>query len=754
MGVSSSRTEDDKALLLCRERKRFVKQALDGRCSLAAAHVAYMQSLRNTGTALWKFVEPEIHTESSLYTSTTATPEPLALTDKSLSQFSYSPPSMSQHVETSEPFSPTPSPPLSSRLQVNYMKTGGSTSTKVEERLPFSVTATLEPPLKSTHQNSVSQPTERPETPPPPGTPPWDYFDLFIPIDSRFSFQDGRALNHGLDNSDDIRRLREEEGIPELEEEGEKVAFIGRAGYSDSEEEFDDPSTDPVAQIPGISKEVADSHSTNASPTLPFAGSTSKETRRLNGEQRRLMNGMYEVDETPTMTPSQTTPSVATVALDEKRAEKASGSECKLVAKDFVSSIKEIEYYFLKASESSKHVLRMLEANTVSYHQLFPENKARRSMASILITSCFACCEDATHVPQEPAQNAVKYLTWHRSASSHSSSSRNPLGSATKDNIEDSSSILFSSFGMNSGSHASTLDRLYAWERKLYDEVKASGFIRKEYDMQCKILRQKDSRAEKANRIDRTRSIVKDLHSRIRVAIHRIDSISKKIEDLRDQELQPQLEELMEGLSRMWEMMYESHKLQYNIISIAYINGTSKVCIRSESHRQATINLECELTSLCSTFTKWINAHKSYLESINKWLLKCVFPLRQKSSRRRTVEFCPRRDVAPPIFITCRDWISGLEKLPTKEVADSIKELAAETTRFLPRQERNQSKEKVNEVMEELNLSFDGLHSRLVGFLDRLRDFSESSVKMYGDLGEAIKDAQAIYDQRAPSTQV
>lgn len=28
---------------------------------------------------------------------------------------------------------------------------------------------------------------------------------------------------------------------------------------------------------------------------------------------------------------------------------------------------------------------------------------------------------------------------------------------------------------MNSGSHASTLDRLYAWERKLYDEVKV-GF--------------------------------------------------------------------------------------------------------------------------------------------------------------------------------------------------------------------------------------------------------------------------------------
>ena len=45
--------------------------------------------------------------------------------------------------------------------------------------------------------------------------------------------------------------------------------------------------------------------------------------------------------------------------------------------------------------------------------------------------------------------------------------------------------------------------------------------------------------------IDKTRAVVKDLHSRILVAIQRIDMISKNIEDLRDKELQPQLEELI-----------------------------------------------------------------------------------------------------------------------------------------------------------------------------------------------------------------
>lgn len=72
----------------------------------------------------------------------------------------------------------------------------------------------------------------------------------------------------------------------------------------------------------------------------------------------------------------------------------------------------------------------------------------------------------------EPDQTSVKYLTWHRTISSRSSSSRNPLGANSRDDTEDLTNNLFQNFCMNSGSHASTLDRLYAWERKLYDEVK------------------------------------------------------------------------------------------------------------------------------------------------------------------------------------------------------------------------------------------------------------------------------------------
>ncbi|RWW27040.1 hypothetical protein GW17_00008539 [Ensete ventricosum] len=157
------------------------------------------------------------------------------------------------------------------------------------------------------------------------------------------------------------------------------------------------------------------------------------------------------------------------------------------------------------------------------------------------------------------ATSEVKYLTWHRSVSLLSSSSENFLGALTKDDTQEPSGNIFNGTYMNSGSHASTLDRLYAWERKLYDEVKsrdlsfylfvyqASGIIRREYDMKCRLLRQKESTKVKPENIDKIRAVVKDLHSRILVAIQRIDSISKKIEEIRDRELEPQLEELIGG---------------------------------------------------------------------------------------------------------------------------------------------------------------------------------------------------------------
>lgn len=217
---------------------------------------------------------------------------------------------------------------------------------------------------------------------------------------------------------------------------------------------------------------------------------------------------------------------------------------------------------------------------------------------------------------------------------------------------------------------------------------------------------------------------------------------------------------------RMWAMMLDCHKNQFSIISGSCNNGSTKVSIRTEYHYQVTILLEFELNSLCSNFTKWISAQNSYLQAINGWLRKCVFPLRQKSSRRRPIEFNPKRDIAPPIFITCEDWLALFDKLPIKEVADAVKDLMTVTTHFLPHQEKHHENSKLsfrfprkagqsvglqrdihrNESPVDWSLNYDSFQSGLVVFLDGLKTFADSSVKEYESLQKSIKQASDKYE--------
>lgn len=398
MGVSTSRIEEDKALQLCRERKKFVRQALDGRCSLAAAHVTYIQSLKNTGVALKKFVEPEAQIESSLYTSTTATPEPLALTEKTPSQFSFSSPSASQRVGAPEKLSPTPSSPSSTRFQANHMKFRGSSSKKVEEvpSLPVMGTVTS----SSTPQNTTPCSTEKPEISPfedpslPSGTAPWDYFGLFHPIDRQFSFQEGigKGMNQGFENTDDITRLREEEGIPELEdEEEEKVSFLGKEESQDSEDEFDEPATETlVRSFKNLNREHENGESShehaesNVSPSMPSAESVASESEFLNGERSN----------SPDLSPLRTATSVVPVQTDKNKTPmKEDCIENKVAPKDFFSSIKDVEFLFIKASEGSKEVPRMLEANKLHFRPIVAGKESK-------ISSTFSLSLPKTIIPR------------------------------------------------------------------------------------------------------------------------------------------------------------------------------------------------------------------------------------------------------------------------------------------------------------------------------------------------------------------
>ncbi|KAL5650315.1 hypothetical protein ACJX0J_041124, partial [Zea mays] len=94
---------------------------------------------------------------------------------------------------------------------------------------------------------------------------------------------------------------------------------------------------------------------------------------------------------------------------------------------------------------------------------------------------------------------------------------------------------------------SSALDKLYFWERKLYAEVKAEEKTRLLIAKNSKRLKLLDQKGTEPEKIDETRNLLRKLSTKIRIAVRVIAKISRKINKLRDEELWPQVNALIQG---------------------------------------------------------------------------------------------------------------------------------------------------------------------------------------------------------------
>ncbi|KAM4128838.1 hypothetical protein ACJW30_02G198300 [Castanea mollissima] len=730
MGCANSKTDKNEALRLCKERKRFIKQAIDSRYALAAAHVSYTQSLRNIGIALRRYAEAEVLIESSL-------------SDKTPSHSSYPSPSPSHLADVSDSPLRNESPLSPPVAAISYMRSGGSAAVTVMVNPTSGVNSYVD-------EESMAFPVP---PPPPPHLEPgsWDFFD---PIDDSESFR--FAGHSGLDmNFDDMsgwRQFKREFGLGGTNEFHE--------GWSQSEQKAGD--------IPGniVTRNNSNSRSKERNVHSIASRGVEGSQQTVDGKVRQLElenngNGSAETSTGKVALEQSSSKREKSMVEKDVSAEREDPSEfITHRAKDFLSSIKDIEHRFFRASESGKEVSRMLEANKIRVG--YSEAKGKSSALALLVAFQLVCCHGNTAlVTCEPSHNVTKVITWNRTTSSRSSSSRNPLTAASKEYNDDSGSDFVEEFGMIAGSHSSTLDRLYAWERKLYDEVKASESVRKEYDRKCDQLRHQFAKDCSSQVIDKTRAVVKDLHSQIRVAIHSVDSISKRIEKIRDEELQPQLVELIQGLTRMWKAMLECHHAQYITISLAYHSKSSSGTPQGDTRRQITSQLQHEIECFGLGFANWINSLTSYVEALNGWLQHCIAPQERSRGRR---SFSPRRVVPPPVFVLCRDWSAGLQALPSDELSNAIKTFLLDVCQLMDQQALLQKKQKSAEAENEEPESKDaekdddsssnlcGNHTSLTKVLEQLNKFSEASLKMYEDIRHKGEAARIAYLNCKPRT--
>ncbi|KAG8090167.1 hypothetical protein GUJ93_ZPchr0011g27988 [Zizania palustris] len=709
MGSSPSKATGEDALVLCKERMRHIKRAIDSRDGLSAAHLSYTQSLRSVGTALRRYAESEISPESSLSISEA---------DKSPSHSSMASPSPSRAVENIGSPVHRGSHLTPPSTKIHYMKATGTR--------PFTIT------IDPSAADFVGQ--ESPVSafvPPPPPLPPelctsWDFFD---PIDAA-----GSATSNN--------------------ENGVTLNFSRLKGLRDS----------GVAEAVSL-REAAANKSDRMHPELPGDNAAPKQETQPKKSGMSKPSGLVEVSTEATTSGQVATKVEEDTMENELSTETEDPSEfITHRAKDFVSSMKEIETRFIRAAEAGNEVSNMLETKKIRLDicAKIPGSPGKPPTARF-VSAFRVCCNREIVLNHETAQHVSKVVTWKRSVSSLSSSSKSPLTTAIiSDDVGDSNSDFVEQFAMVSGSHSSTLDRLHAWERKLYDEIKASENVRKTYDEKCNLLRRQFARGLNAQLIDKTRAVVKDLHSRVSVAIQAVDAISKRIEKIRDEELQPQLVELIQGLIRMWKAMLECHHKQFITISLAYHVKSSTTAQHGEHHRRAAIHLWNEMDCFSSSFKMWVTAHKLYVESLNAWLQKCLLqPPQDRRRRKRKVSFPPRQALSPPIFVLCRDWLTMMESLPTDELCKSIKEAMQllhdsfehqadqnkPTSESRPRSESQECGMLENNEQEVSGRveSVEGLQSKLTTVLDRLTKFSEASLKHYEELKLNYEMARDAY---------
>lgn len=212
----------------------------------------------------------------------------------------------------------------------------------------------------------------------------------------------------------------------------------------------------------------------------------------------------------------------------------------------------------------------------------------------------------------------------------------------------------------------------------------------------------------------------------------------------------------------MWKAMLECHHSQYITISLAYHAKSSATTPQGETQRQIIDQLQDEVEYFGLSFADWVNSYTLYVESLNSWLQNCILQPRERAKGRRA--FSPRRYLAPPIFVLCRDWSAGIKSLPSQEVSDAFKTFLADLRHSVRNQAEESNKKETGVDLqdngtdthdgaksENQSLNISCIKASLTKVLDRLTKFSEASVKMCEDIRQKCDSARNAYDNyKAP----
>ncbi|OMO66778.1 hypothetical protein COLO4_30387 [Corchorus olitorius] len=336
-------------------------------------------------------------------------------------------------------------------------------------------------------------------------------------------------------------------------------------------------------------------------------------------------------------------PSIAGVGKGSKKGGKVgvgSSGEKRMVkgSVNLLQVFQELDDHFLKASESAHEVSKMLEATRLHYHSNFADNRG--------------------HI--DHSARVMRVITWNRSFRG--------FKPEDADNAKDD----FDS--EENETHATVLDKLLAWEKKLYDEVKAGELMKFEYQRKVAALNKLKKRGTNSEALEKAKAGVSHLHTRYIVDMQSMDSTVSEINRLRDEQLYPKLVQLVDGMATMWETMKVQHESQSRIATVLKdLDLSHSPKETSEHHHERTIQLLAIVQDWHMQFCKLVDHQKEYIKALNNWLRLNLVPI--ESSLKEKVS-SPPRVASPPIQRLLLAWYDQLEKLPDEIARTAINNFA------------------------------------------------------------------------------
>ncbi|KAL1207644.1 Protein ROLLING AND ERECT LEAF 2 [Cardamine amara subsp. amara] len=547
-----------------------------------------------------------------------------------------------------------------------------------------------------------------PAPPSPPSVSSWDFLNVFDTYDYNragagvgYSPVTGGVKSNS--SSPDSREVREREGIPDLEEETEQEVIgqtfkqTKRKGLEKVKEQRKEKENGNWIERDEIHerkiKKQGDSgegtsravpmveratESSFGSKTVSSFSSSEEESEfhhvndgegksssnDLSGHETVATKSVGEVEEEYVRTKgvSFELEENNTTSFDVESSKISSLSALSVHAtRDLREVVKEIKSEFEVASSHGKEVAVLLEVSKLPYQQKSPGLKVIFSRIMYRVAPSSA---SSRFQPQPSVRLTSRILKIAKSYN----------GQDVRE-------------GLTTGNLSSTLEQLYAWEKKLYKEVKDEEKLRVIYEEKCRTLKKLDSLGAESSKIDTTRASIRKLLTKIEVCIKSVDSISSRIHKLRDEELQPQLTQLIHG---MWRSMLKCHQKQFHAIMESRVRSLrANTGLQRDSGLKAILDLEMELREWCISFNDWVNNQKSYVESLNGWLSRCLH-YEPESTEDGIAPFSPSRVGAPQVFVICKDWQEAMARISGENVSNAMQGFASSLHELWERQDEEQ----------------------------------------------------------------